>query len=313
MRRRRRRRAPAPRLRLGQADAAELRVGEDRRRQHRVVGAPRAVAEHVLDRDARLVLRDRREHRARLRRRPRPRSRRRSCACGRRRRCRRVPTSSPIRSSSQLLDVRHAPRGEQDVRHRRSCRSPSVASMPSPVRGERVDAAVQDDLDSLVLERRLQLARRLRVRACRDLRAAVHDRHARAEAREDLRELEPDRPRADDEQRLGHVVELERADVVEPVDVLDARDRRDGRAAAGGDEDPVGRSARGRRRGRSAHRRTLAVARERRRSPRRSAPATQLCWSRRSESFHARVRARSSVGVRQIDPTLALRGRARRA
>src|SRR4051794_19324913 len=92
-------------------------------------------------------------------------------------------------------------------------------------RGERVDSAVQDDLDSFGLEGRLQLTSRLSVCACRDLRAAVHDRHARPEAREDLRELEPDRPRADDEQRLRHFVELERADMVEPRDALDPGNR----------------------------------------------------------------------------------------
>ena len=46
---------------LGQPDGAELRIGEDRRRQRRVVGAPVADAEHVVDREPRLVLRRGRE------------------------------------------------------------------------------------------------------------------------------------------------------------------------------------------------------------------------------------------------------------
>src|SRR5205823_11936555 len=52
-------------LLLGHTDRAELGVGEDRGRQHRVVGGRAAGAEHVRDRDSPLVLRDRRELRAR--------------------------------------------------------------------------------------------------------------------------------------------------------------------------------------------------------------------------------------------------------
>src|SRR4051812_1687485 len=106
-------------------------------------------------------------------------------------------------------------------------------------RGERVHSSIEDDFDSFGLEGGLQLARRLSVGACRDLWAGVHDRHTRSEAREDLRELEPDGSRADDEQRLRHVVELERGDMVEPRDAVDPGNRWDGRAAAGGDEDLV--------------------------------------------------------------------------
>ena len=49
------------RLLLGQPDAGELRVGEDRRGQDGVVGGRTAGAEHVIDRDPGLVLRNRRE------------------------------------------------------------------------------------------------------------------------------------------------------------------------------------------------------------------------------------------------------------
>src|SRR2546422_9981074 len=52
-------------LGLGEPDAAQFRIREDRGRQRRIVGTARAVAEHVLDRDPGLVLRDRREHRPR--------------------------------------------------------------------------------------------------------------------------------------------------------------------------------------------------------------------------------------------------------
>jgi hypothetical protein len=52
--------------------------------------------------------------------------------------------------------------------------------------------------------------------------------------------LEPDRPAADDEQRLGELGQLERGDVVDPVDVADALDRRDRGARARRDQDPLG-------------------------------------------------------------------------
>src|SRR6266536_3647882 len=53
-------------LLLGQADCAELRVGEDGDRQNRVVGGGAIDAEHVGHRDPRLVLRDGRELRDRV-------------------------------------------------------------------------------------------------------------------------------------------------------------------------------------------------------------------------------------------------------
>ena len=75
----------------------------------------------------------------------------------------------------------------------------------------------------------------------RDLVERVDDRHLRAETGERLAELEPDGAGADDQQGLGQLLELERADVVEPVDPFDAGNRRHGRSAAGRDEDALGR------------------------------------------------------------------------
>ena len=51
-----------PRLPFRQSHAAELGIGEDRRRQDGVIRAALSV-EHVVDRDPRLILRGRREHR----------------------------------------------------------------------------------------------------------------------------------------------------------------------------------------------------------------------------------------------------------
>ena len=86
----------------------------------------------------------------------------------------------------------------------------------------------------------MQLGRGLGVGARRDLRAVVDDRDARPEAREDLRELEPDGACAHDEQRFRNLLELERADVVDPVDVLDAGDARHRRSRSGRDENALG-------------------------------------------------------------------------
>ena len=86
----------------------------------------------------------------------------------------------------------------------------------------------------------MQLFCRLGVCARGDLRSVTDDRHARAEPREDLRELQPDGARADYEQRLRDALELQCRDMVDPADVLDSGDRGHGRAAARRDQDPVG-------------------------------------------------------------------------
>ena len=109
------------------------------------------------------------------------------------------------------------------------------------VAGERPHARVEDDLDPLVFECCVQRRSRFRVGARGDLRTVVDDRHPRAEAREDLRELESDRAAADDEQRFRHLFQLERADVVDPVDVLESGNRWHRGTTASGDQDLVGR------------------------------------------------------------------------
>ena len=86
----------------------------------------------------------------------------------------------------------------------------------------------------------MQLIRRRRVGARRDPVGLLDDHDPRAEAREDLRELEADRPAAYYEQRLGQLGELQRGDVVDPADLVEALDRRDGGPRAGGDQDPFG-------------------------------------------------------------------------
>ena len=233
-------------LLLGQPDARELGLGEDRRRQHGVVGSRPVEAEHVVDRDPRLVLGDRRELVAPG-----------DVAGG--------PDAldggahvlvdddaepvvlDPELVEVQRLDVRHAARREQDALDAKLTRSLSlhrddrrdhvvaVATDALHVRGEH-------DLDAVVLlEHLLEHRGGLRVRARREPVGALDDGHTRAEAREDLRELQADGPAADDEQGLRQLGQLEGRDVVDPVDLADALDRRDGGPRSGRDQDPVRR------------------------------------------------------------------------
>src|ERR671924_252110 len=148
-----------------------------------------------------------------------------NCAC---------PLTSPAaRGEQQPLELDlalHAALARDD--------RPDEATVP-PL--DTADEAAEDHRDPFVLERAPELHRRVRVGARRDLVEGVDERDLRPEARVGLAELEADRARADDEQRRRQVGELECAHVVEPVDVLDPLDRRDGGARAGGDEHAPGR------------------------------------------------------------------------
>ena len=64
---------------------------------------------------------------------------------------------------------------------------------------------------------------------------ALYQRHARTEAREDLRELQPDRTSAEHEHRFGQLFEIECAHVVDPI-FGEARNRRHGGAGPARDQ-----------------------------------------------------------------------------
>jgi hypothetical protein len=68
----------------------------------------------------------------------------------------------------------------------------------------------------------------------------VDDGRLAAQPGERLGHLAADRPAADDDQRLGHSLEIEEILVGEVIDVGETGDRRHQRAGAGGDEDAFG-------------------------------------------------------------------------
>ena len=233
-----------PRLVLAEADAAELGVGEDRRREEGVVGRRLVVGEHVLDRDSRLVLRDRGELGQTRDVAGRP------DAVGR---CAEVRIDGDARLRSldsrplelELFEIRDAPRGEEDPADVKLTFVAAVARREhrdglAAVLADRLHERVQDDLDALVLERARDLGRRIAVVAECDPVDRVHDRHSGTEAGERLPELEPDGAAADDQQRLRQLGQLERRHVVEPRNVVDAVDGRDGGPRARCHEDPLG-------------------------------------------------------------------------
>ena len=99
----------------------------------------------------------------------------------------------------------------------------------------------RQDVDALVLQGLGHLGRGVGVGARRDPVVVLDDRHGRAEPGERLRQLEPDRAAAEHEQRLRQLGQLERLDVVDPGNLVQAVDGRNGGARAGRDEDPVAR------------------------------------------------------------------------
>ena len=100
---------------------------------------------------------------------------------------------------------------------------------------------VETDPDAFALENLLHGLRHVLVFAADHAIGHLHDRDLAAEPPERLAELEPDVAAADHDQVLGQQVEVEDRGVGEVVDGVEARHRRDQRAAADVDEDPIGR------------------------------------------------------------------------
>ena len=95
------------------------------------------------------------------------------------------------------LDVRSATRRQQDLLDLQLVASHGRDD-PTVLSSHALDGRARPDLDPFVLERGRELLGCVGVGPRREPVGALHDRHLRAEAGEDLRELEPDGPTAYD-------------------------------------------------------------------------------------------------------------------
>ena len=130
-----------------------------------------------------------------------------------------VATSSRSNASSR-------PVGEE-----RGC-SPSTRS----ARG------AEPDVDAVLPQRLLDERGRVRVDTREQPRVALHERHLRADALEELRELAADRAAAEHDEARRHLERLRRLDVRPVVDRVEPLDRRD-RPATSRSRSRAGRSA----------------------------------------------------------------------
>ena len=95
------------------------------------------------------------------------------------------------------------------------------------------------ELDPVLEERALEHRRHLGVVAGEEA-GGLEDRDLGAEAAVGLRQLRPDRPAADDEEPLRPPRKIEDALVGEVRNLVEPRDRRRGRARAGGEDEAAG-------------------------------------------------------------------------
>src|SRR6202022_3495943 len=101
-------------------------------------------------------------------------------------------------------------------------------------------SSIDDDVDALVLQDRLDGVRDIVVLAGCQPRPFLDDRHPGAEAPVHLGELERDVATANDDEMFGHSVEFEDRDVSEELDILQAGNVGHHRAATDIEEDPLG-------------------------------------------------------------------------
>src|SRR5277367_813973 len=101
-------------------------------------------------------------------------------------------------------------------------------------------SSIDDDVDALVLQDRLDGVRDVVVFARCQPRPFLDDGHPGAEATVHLGELERDVAPADDDEMFGHGVEFEDRDVGEEVDILEAGNLGHHRTATDVEENPLG-------------------------------------------------------------------------
>ncbi len=103
------------------------------------------------------------------------------------------------------------------------------------------DRHARTERDALLFQRGRERGGGLLVLGGEDVGECLQDRDLRPEPRVDLRELDPDRPGADDHERPGRLRRLPDRLLVRPErPVLQPVDRRDRGVGSGGEHDPVG-------------------------------------------------------------------------
>src|SRR5581483_11185585 len=211
---RRRRELPACGDALGDADRRDLGVGEDAGRDRAVVGpdvAAREVADrpHALAGAAALVDLD-----------PRASDRQ----------------PEPL----EPLDVRPAAGGdEQPLRlDRLAVREPKYHVVTWAVLGS-LDGDAGAHVDAVLREGLADELARLLVHAAEEPWAVLDHGHARADAREELRELRADGAAAEHGERPRYLLDRGRLDVRPVLDAVEAVDRRNRRPRAGRDHEAV--------------------------------------------------------------------------
>src|SRR6266508_746610 len=186
--------AAGERLLLGQPDAGELGAGEDRARNHPVVGPQRGAVEHVRDRDRRLVGGDVREHPAADRVSDR--------VHVRQGRAQLLVDLDPGRAAfdshlleSEPIDDGGAADAEQEPVARDALAAAGEDDAGTPA--VELDPGVRENANPLLLQVAAQKLGQLGLVDAREPRAALDDRHFGAKAAVDLRELERDRAGAE--------------------------------------------------------------------------------------------------------------------
>ena len=156
------------------------------------------------------------------------------------------------RFQAQALRVAAAPCGEEDLVRRehapRAEREAKGVGSETRLPADRLDRVAEQDLATHALEGDLEARRKLAVEEGQEPLAALDERHARPEGRENRSVFAADHPTADDRERLRNAVEVQ--DAVRVLDVgIRERDaagrqrRRPDRDERGVERQPAGRRA----------------------------------------------------------------------
>jgi hypothetical protein len=219
---------------LSQSDGGDLGVGEHDARDGAVVGRPGSASDVVHD-DARLVHADvgERHDAGHIPDRPDPVASLAALVDGH------TVCGDPDAQCVEAVDPRPAARRHEQLvcRHGAVVGEPNDASatLPLDLDGPRAESHV----DPLLPEPFADQLADGGILACQEPVRPLHDRHLGAEAAQELAELDPDRPAAEDHHVLRDLVQVGRLAVRPIAGLRKAWYLRHGRVAAGGNDDPL--------------------------------------------------------------------------